>query len=102
MGCPPYTPRFERWGGVVSLLRLALIAVVLASESLLPTGPSPIVFLSFATLSLFYMEIARASVCACMCARVYTCTEKYICEGQGEGWRGWNAAQGLEPGHCPL
>lgn len=54
------------------LLRLALVAVLLASESLfLQAGPSPTVFFSFATVSLFYMEIARASLCVRACVRVY-------------------------------
>lgn len=85
-------------GKSLCLLHLALVAVLLASESFsLQAGTSPTVFLSFATLSLSYLEIAQA--CACMCVRVYTCIERYICGGQREGWKGWNAAQGLEPGH---
>lgn len=71
------------------MLRLALVAVLLASESLfLQAGPSPTVLLSFATVSLFYMEIARASLCACMCAHVYTCIERYICGAREKGGGG--------------
>lgn len=48
------------------------------------------VFLSFYTL-LFYMDIGHCtglSVCACMCAPVYMCIERYIC-----GVRGGSGAQ---------
>lgn len=105
MGGPPIL--WGLGGGVgypLRSLRLALVAVLLASQSL----PSPHRFLSyspssFATLSLFYMEIARASLCVCVhvCACKYMYREIYI-QGPGRRVEGWSAAGCWEPGHCPL
>lgn len=78
----------EEWG-VLSVCCLALVAVLLASEvlpclpvhstpCLLPSAPSP----------LLHGNCTGLSVCACMCAPVYTCIERYIC-----GVRGGSGAQ---------
>lgn len=66
-----------------------------------PTGPSssPCLPPLRHPLPLLHGNCTGLSVCACMCAPVYTCIERYICGGRGEGW---SAAQGLQPGHCPL
>lgn len=74
MGYLLHSLGFGRWGGVFSpFVHLALVAVLLASESL-PCPHRPLsysVFLFFDTLSLFYMEIARASLCVRACVRLY-------------------------------
>lgn len=102
---PPHPLKFGRWGGVFSLrfLGLALVAVLLASESF----PSPCKALSYRLpsfplpLSVLPGNCTGLSVCACMCARVYTCIERYICGGQGEGrvqLRAWSQ----DTAHCSL
>lgn len=75
---------FRRKSGVFSVCCLALVAVLLASESLpcVPGHSLPCLPFLLHPL-LFYMDIARASLCACMCAPVYTCIERYICRVRG-------------------
>lgn len=101
---PPHPLGFGRWGGVFSLclLGLALVAVLLASESFpsphkphsyrLPSFPLP--------LSLCSTWKLHGPLCVCVhvCACIYMYREMYM---WGPGRRG-SAAQGLEPGHFPL
>lgn len=88
--------------GMFAVCCLALVAVLLASEFLPCVPGHSLPCLPFLLHPLpFYMDIGHCtglSVCACMCAPVYTCIERYIC---GVG-REWSAAQGLQPGHCTL
>jgi len=72
---PPHPLGFGRWGGVFSPFASfgsGCCALGISVPSLSPQVPLLLpVFLSFATLSLFYMEIARASLCVRACVRVY-------------------------------
>lgn len=91
-GASPPPLRFRKWGGEQSvfLLRLALITVLLASESL----PSPYRPLSYHLFFLRHpLPVLRGnctglSLCACLCARVYTCIERYVCRGREKGGGG--------------
>lgn len=58
-----------------------------SSLSSFPSAPSP----------LLHGNCTGLSVCACMCAPVYTCIERYICGGRG---REWCPARTLRTGAC--
>lgn len=86
-------------------LRLALVAVLLASQSL----PSPHRFLSYSPSS-FPLPLSPCStwklhgplsVCVHVCACIYMYREIYM-QGPGRRVQGWSAAGCWEPGHCPL
>lgn len=106
MGCPLYSLGFGRWGGVFfPFVHLALVAVLLASESL-PCPRRPL----FYSLSSFPLTPSPCStwklhgplcVCVHVCACIYMYREIYMWGPQGKR-EGWNAAQGLQPGHYPV
>jgi hypothetical protein len=65
---------FRRKSGVFSVCCLALVAVLLASESLpCVPGHSPPCLPFLLNPLLFYMDIARASLCVRACVRLYIC-----------------------------
>lgn len=89
MGChsPPLRFRKLRGGQSVFLLHLALIAVFLAAESL-PSPYRPLtchLFFLHHFLPVLCGNCTGLSLCACVCARVYTCIDRYVCRGQGKG-----------------
>lgn len=105
-GGPPSSSGVREVGwGILSVcfLWLRLPCSWHLSPFLLPTSPSPTPCLpSFCrSLPVLHGNCTGLSLCACMCARVYTCIERYIW-GPRRGWRRWSASQSLEPGHCPL
>lgn len=72
------------------LLRLALVAVLLALSPF-PVSPGPLllpIFFPSTFSSYLHGNCTGLSVCACMCAPVYTCIERYICRGQGKVGKG--------------
>ncbi|VCW77185.1 unnamed protein product [Gulo gulo] len=91
MGGPPHPLGFGRGGGVgysLHSLRLALVAVLLASQSL----PSLHSFLSYSPssfpsppLPVLHGNCTGLCVCVRVCACIYMYREMYM---QGEGWRG--------------
>lgn len=96
----------EKEWDVLYVCCLALVAVLLASEppslspwplsslSSFPSTPSPVL----------HGNCTGLSVCACMCAPVYICIERYICRGWGEGVECSSglAARTLPSGACHL
>lgn len=91
----------EKEWGVLYVCCLALVAVLLVSEPLpcLPGHSPPCLPFPSTPSPVLHGNCTGLSVCACMCAPVYTCIERYICRGWG---REWSTAQGLQPGHCPV
>jgi hypothetical protein len=97
---PPLFGFQEVEWGILRLLRLALVAVLLASESL-PCPPRPLSYSIFPSTPFAYSTWKlHGPLCVCVhvCACIYMYREIYMW-GQGEGG---GAAQGLQPGHCPL
>lgn len=105
-GGPPSSPGAWEvgWGVPSGLLRLALVAVLLASEPLpsphRPLSPSP----SSVPFPLSHCSTWKLHgplyVCVHVCACIYLYREIYM--GAKERVEEVGAAQGWEPGHCPL
>lgn len=98
-GGPPWFQE-EEWD-VLFVCCLALVAVLLASESLpCVPGHSPSC-LPFLLHSPILHGHCTGSVCACMCAPVHTCIERYIC-GVREGSRAQLRACSQDTAHWNL